>query len=45
MREKLVEMEKNIEEDGTIVTERQSFEWPEEIGQPEKQEIIKELSK
>lgn len=44
IREKLIEMENNIEEDGTIITERQSFEWPDEIYQPEKQEIIKELS-
>ncbi len=45
MREKLIEMEQNIEDDGTIITEKQSLDWPEEISQPNKKEIIKELSK
>lgn len=44
MREKLLEMEKNVEDDGTIITEKGTFEWPEEINQPGRQEIIKELS-
>lgn len=45
MRDKLIDLEKNIEEDGTILTDRYEFEWPDAVGQPEKHEIMKELSK
>jgi hypothetical protein len=45
MRDKLGEIEKNIEEDGTIILETYEMNWSNVITQPEKQEIIKELCK
>jgi hypothetical protein len=44
MRDKLGEIEKNIEDNGTIVLETYEVNWSNLITQPEKQEIIKEIS-